>query len=147
MTSAFIDTSKVAVTVDEDTIYVRRKMDFGTKNLVGDTIARIQLRDGAVDTVIVTNGAYNFALMTHNIVGWEGPAFANGNGKPVACTPENISRLDPDLPVVQRALDKIKELNPLQREGTPDPLPSMIATAPDSPASPLPETAIATTST
>lgn len=113
--SAFVDTSRVAVTEGTSTIYVKRKMDFGTKCRVEDTLTQMAIKNGAVDNIRYTIGAQKLALAIHNIVGWEGPEFGG-----LACTEENIQRLDPEFPPLLRAQEKINELN-TPREPTPDP--------------------------
>ena len=116
----FIDVSKIAVTHGENTIFVKRKMDFGTTALVRDELFRIGLRNGGKpDSVYVSQGAQELALLVHNIVGWEGPGFAG-----VPCTEENIKRLDPDEPIIAAVVAKINELN-TKRAGEPDPKSSM----------------------
>lgn len=88
----FIDTERVAVRDDRgNTIYVRRKMDFGA-------VSRIQ---GAPDDQRL------IALYVANIVGWEGPDFQG-----VPCTAEHIARLDPNDPMVELIGNRIAELNP-----------------------------------
>ncbi len=140
---AFIDTSKVAVTDGENTIWVLRRMTFGVKCRVEDTLTRIALKDGQAGDLQITLGGQRLALSIHNIVGWEGPAFTDDQGKTVPCTPETIERLDPDFPVFVKAREKIVELN-APREVV-DPLASTTAGGPDS-ATSLP-TMTATTST
>jgi len=46
------------------------------------------------------------AMLVLNILGWSGPDFDN-----VPCTPENIRRLDPDQPVVEKAIEEITRRN------------------------------------
>jgi len=46
------------------------------------------------------------ALLTHNILGWQGPSFAS-----VSCTPSNIAMLDQDEPLVGRVLQEINDRN------------------------------------
>ncbi len=114
--SAFVDTSKLAITDGDNTIFVKRRMDFGTKCLVEDTLTRMALKDGAVDEIQLTLGAQKLALALHNIVGWEGPDFA---GTP--CTHENIRRLDDAYPLFVKAQNEITRLNTRRPEDTPDP--------------------------
>jgi hypothetical protein len=116
---AFLDTSKVAVRDGSNTIWVKRRMDFGTKCRVEDMLTRMAIstngnRSGEIQ---FTLGAQRLALAVHNIVAWEGPEF---NGVP--CDQSSIERLDPDFPVFRMALDKITDLNQ-PREDTADPLP------------------------
>lgn len=110
--SAFIDTSKVAITEGENTIYVKRRMDFGTKCRVEDYLTKIAVMDGKTREVQFTLGAQRLALAVHNIVGWDGPDFVDPvTKKPIACSPESIERLDPTYPLLIKAQERITELN------------------------------------
>jgi hypothetical protein len=102
--ATFVSNERVAVTVpgNPNTIYIRAKMDFGTKNRVLDALTSIQ-QSGAAEYHV---GPYLTALAEANIVGWEGPDFGG-----VPCTPENIARLDPDDPLVDAALNEIGKRN------------------------------------
>lgn len=108
----FVDTTKVPIALDHDpanVIFIRPKMDFGTKARVLDAIAKVQATDKGA-SVGVGMGAYQLALLQHNIVGWEGPAFGA-----VPCSPEAVARLDPDEPLVARVVEEIATRNPLGR--------------------------------
>jgi hypothetical protein len=88
----FIQTDRVPVTDDRgNTIWVRRKMDFGA----AATIQATPMQDRIIATYVV------------NILGWDGPDFQG-----VACTEEAIRRLDPTDPLVDQVGRKIAELNP-----------------------------------
>lgn len=115
---AFLDTSKVAVRDGSNTIWIKRRMDFGTKCRVEDMLTRMAISGTGNRTgeIQFTLGAQRLALAVHNIVAWEGPEF---NGVP--CDQEHIEKLDPEYPVFKAALDKITELNQ-PREDPPDPL-------------------------
>lgn len=99
------------ITPDLNVIFIRPKMDFGTKQKVIGAATRIiqdqrskrQSKDATVDIDV---GAYNMALLTNNILAWQGPAFAG-----VACTPTNIAMLDQDEPLVGRVLQEINDRN------------------------------------
>lgn len=101
----FVTGEPVAVTIGDNTIYVKRKMDFGTKSAVEDELIDIHSVPGGMVSERHL-GAYNVALLVHNIVSWTGPAFTG-----TACTPENIRHLDPGEPLVDLVLAKIQELN------------------------------------
>lgn len=111
---AFVDTSKVAVSDDANTIYIKRRMDFGTKCRVEDTLTQMALKNGEVGSIHFTLGAQKLALAIHNIIGWIGPDFA---GTP--CTPENIERLDPDYPLLLKVQARITELNTSKEDLSP----------------------------
>lgn len=112
--SAFVDTSRVAVTEtgeidvhavtpDTNVMYIRRKMDFGTRQKV--ISAAVAIAGGAGMEIDV--GAFQLALAQHNILDWAGPLFEG-----VACTPKHIARLDPNLPLLVATLNAIGERNP-----------------------------------
>lgn len=109
--SAFVDTSKIEITDGTNTFYIKRRMDFGTRCRVEDTMTQMAMKNGAVESIQLTIGAQKLALAIHNIVGWKGPDFAG-----VACTPENIERLDPDYPLLLQAQERITALNVPHRD-------------------------------
>lgn len=118
--------SKIPVEHTDDegqthTIYVRAKMDV-------DTLTRVKVEFNELNGSAqrLTLGAYQLALLRHNIVGWEGPAFDG-----VPCTREHIGRLDPDEPLVQRVLERIDELNPPPRTTDPEPVAGKNGSAPE----------------
>ena len=87
----FVDpNSRVPVTLAGNTIYIRAKMTAGVRAAVQDEMrARgFQQRD---EMEIRGIGSYRLALLRHNIVGWEGPAFDG-----VRCTRGNVDLLDLD---------------------------------------------------
>ena len=61
---------------------------------------------GEKDNVEFNVGAYQTALLVHNVLGWHGPSFGG-----YACTPENIAALDPDVPLVKLVVDAITDRN------------------------------------
>jgi hypothetical protein len=93
-------------------IWIKRAMDFGTTCRVQDTLTQMALKNGVPGNIHITIGAQNLALAMHNIVGWDGPAFTEPMTKKVMdCTPENIEKLHPKLPVFVLAQKRINELN------------------------------------
>lgn len=84
-------------------IFIRPKMDYATQKRVGTAGYKVGLK-GKEDEFDVADNL--IALMTFNIVGWSGPLFDG-----VPCTKENIQRLDPDQPVVEKALEEISRRN------------------------------------
>lgn len=115
--SRFVSDERVAVSLPDDPlhiIYIRPRMNVGIQNRLFSTIASIKaqsngaaIKVGAEGTVIGLDiGAYNLALLTCNIVGWAGPDFDN-----VECTPQNIERLDPDDPLLDKVLSEINTRN------------------------------------
>src|SRR4051794_17817260 len=94
-------------------------MTFGTRNKVVGDAAKVIQRQGASrrdrrrskgkgekDNVEFNVGAYQTALLVHNVLGWHGPSFVG-----VACTPENIATLDPDVALVKVVVDAISDRN------------------------------------
>lgn len=144
--SRFVDTSEVAVTDGDDTIYVRRKMGIGIASIVQDAIFKLSVRDGKLGDVRPSKAAYDLAMLQHNIVRWEGPGFANGNGKAKPVTPEAIAEIDQHDPLLRKALDRIVELN-APPEDAPDPKSSTSNGASTSTASAKRRPTEATTST
>lgn len=80
-----------------DTIAIKPRMDVATKACVMDAFAAL---------TNATPGAYQLALLTHNIVNWAGPSFDG-----VACTHAAIGALDPEEPLVVLALRSIQRRN------------------------------------
>jgi hypothetical protein len=107
----FVRDQPVPITEGSNTICIREKMSFGTKAACQDALADVSQREGGKAGLALRFGAYQAALLQHNILSWSGPAFDG-----VSCTPENIARLDPDEPLVQRVLEAIVERNPLQTQ-------------------------------
>lgn len=100
----FVHEDRVAVSLENDPhiIWIRAKMDFGTRQKIYSAMAQITAGLGDQPQVGFDMGAYQMALLQHNILAWEGPDF-----KGVPCTPENIGHLDPDDPLVQKTADEI----------------------------------------
>lgn len=113
----FVSDERVPVYLDEDPsniIYIRPKMNIGIQNRVMSSVASFKGGDVA-QGVEFNIGAYNIALLTCNVVGWQGPDFDN-----VECTPANIERLDPDDPLLDRVLGEINTRN-AKKKDAPDP--------------------------
>jgi hypothetical protein len=84
-------------------IFIRPKMDYATTKKVGTAGFKLGSASKEHELDIAEN---LIAMLTYNIVGWSGPDFDS-----VACTPENIRRLDPDQPIVEKTLDEITRRN------------------------------------
>jgi len=95
-------------------IYIKPRMDYGTKSAVMDTLAKMNVANGVPETQLMF-GAYSVALLVRNIVRWEGPQFEG-----VPCTPAIIVTLDPSEPLVELVVEEITRRNPLQRD-SPNP--------------------------
>jgi hypothetical protein len=108
----FVNGETLVLAEGPDAITIRARMDFGVYSAFMDDLLAIS---GPKLDITKHVGALNVALMTHNIVGWEGPGFLGPDGKPLPVTPENIRHLDPDNPLVERVLAEVQERNPLFR--------------------------------
>ena len=122
----FVDpNAKVAVTLGENTVYIKAKMSAGTKALLEDEIktsGSVRRKEGeeTVDEAAVSGfGSYGMLLRIHNIVAWEGPDFVDADGKPIPCTRANIMRMDPTDPLYDLVGERIGELN--KKQESPDP--------------------------
>jgi hypothetical protein len=114
----FVSTERVALTEGDDTIYIRTKMDVGTKNRVQSDITHFsQTEHGG--NVVVSIGLYQLILLRRNILDWDGPSFLDEQGKKIPCTPDNIERLDPDEPLVVKALEQVQERNLVKKSPNP----------------------------
>ena len=123
--SFFVPKEEVPVTLDgedvpfeeRNTIYIKPKMDHGTRNRLTSAVTRIKAsadgeRGGEIDM-----GAYNSAILYENIVRWTGPGF-----QAMPCTPENIDRLDPELPLLDKVLEEINARNKPKADDDPNSL-------------------------
>ena len=105
----FVSTERVPVTVEGDpnTIYIKPRMDYGTRQRVMG--AGTHLKQSAVGGDPEPDfdlGAYNVALLTENIVGWAGPQLDT-----MECTPANILSIDSDDPLLDAVLKEINDRN------------------------------------
>ncbi len=114
----FVTKDRVPVTVGDNTIFIRAKMDFGTRQRVIGAGVHLRPGEGAEGREMDIAG-YQIAMLAHNIVGWDGPAFAG-----VECTAAAIESLDPGELLVERVLEEISARNSAAREDAPDPKPS-----------------------
>lgn len=104
--------------VDTDCIYIKPRMNFGTKQRVMAAGVKLSqqagLDMGGGVGMTVDVGSYQIAQLLHNIVRWAGPSFAG-----VDLTEANILRLDPEEPLVKRVLQEIARGN--RTKESPDP--------------------------
>ena len=111
----FVDpTARVAVTLGENTIYIRAKMDAKTRALIQDELraSRGRSEDGDEDGSEMRGlGSYQLLLRVHNILDWEGPDFVDERGKKIPCTRADIGRMDPTDPLYDLVGERIGELN------------------------------------
>lgn len=117
--SIFVSKEPVAVSVDDkNIIYIRPKMGYGIEQkVIGEATKFTQAaksQNGSkapAQTVEVNIGAYNMALLTNNILRWEGPEFSG-----IPCTDENKAMLDDSDPLVEMVLKEITERNRGKKE-------------------------------
>ena len=123
--SAFIDPSATVAVSDEhgNTINIRQKMSLQVRGQVQRALASYKFdldEDGQVDRthteVTSSPQLQRLAMLQHNIVTWDGPAFrkrkSNGQlGGLTKVTPQSIARLNPDWPFMDKVYDAINELN------------------------------------
>jgi hypothetical protein len=109
--SRFISIEAVPVHTDDDpanVIYIKPKMDYATltkvRSAVVGTKSDLNLANIHMSLDLV---AANLALLTNNIVRWSGPDFDN-----TPCNAENIGRIDPDDPLLDKVLSEINRRNP-----------------------------------
>lgn len=121
----FVDMkAKVPVTVGDNTIYIRPKMSAGIKAQVEDELAATGVSGVRESVEMAGLGSYSLAILVHNIVGWEGPAFEDEAGNPIPCTRRYIEMLDLDEPLVEAVRNEIGKRNPSREkaaeEGDPN---------------------------
>ena len=92
-------------------IYIKARMDVETKGKVTSEMVTLGSDQKSLE---FRAGANETALLVHNIVRWEGPDFAG-----VACTAENIRRLDPTEPHIARVLEEIAARNKAKESPNP----------------------------
>lgn len=109
-----------------NSIWIPIKMGIHRKKVVQDALMTMSATpkaagdddttagDEAGATVGMSFGRYTMALLEHNILKWQGPAFTG-----MAVTRANIHRLDDDAPLVKAVIAEIGKRNPLK--GSPDP--------------------------
>ena len=112
----FIDPkATVEYKIDEqNTIWLKAKMDLRTKSAVQRDLLQMRVSDGSSDMAVhFSQMGQWLAVLKHNIVRWHGPRFVDEDGKRVPCKAENIDRLDPDANAdwLEAVVDKIDELN------------------------------------
>lgn len=108
----FVSKEPVPVTLDgENIIYIRPRMSYGIRQrLLG--MATHVTGQGKADFDL---GVYNLALLTENVVRWEGPMFA---GHP--CTPAEMEQLDPDDLLLDAVLSEINTRNMAKGDSDPN---------------------------
>jgi len=115
----FIDPrQRVPVTVGPNTVFIRSKMDLGTRAAVQDEIRASGIK---VEQEMEMRGigSYRLALLRHNVLAWEGPDFLDPNGHPIPCSRQNIALMDPNEPLVEAVAEEIGRRN--QPAESPDP--------------------------
>lgn len=88
-------------------IFIRPKMPYGVKQNVISAGSKVS-KDGEVG---FDGGAWRIALLTNNIVGWQGPKFQTEGGGRIPCNAANILLLDPTEPLVVKVIAEIDRRN------------------------------------
>jgi hypothetical protein len=108
-------TDEKDITPETDVIFIRPKMDFGTRQRVIGAATKLTAAKGgkpkrgkkaANPEASFDVGAYQVALLVHNVLAWSGPSFVG-----VACTATTIEQLNPDESLVARVLEEVAERN------------------------------------
>lgn len=125
MNSIFIDPSEqIAVTLDDNTIFVRSQIDFATYAKIEEGLMKLEMttarqsQNGKAKTdedvtigARYTKSGQRLAVLEECVVDWEGPKFTDKHGRKVPCTRAQIRRLNPHDPLVQRVLEEIDSRN------------------------------------
>ena len=112
-------------------IVIQPTMDYGTRQRVIGAATSVKVKlsgnrkqrraakargeKGDAQEAVMDVGVYQIALLVHNVIRWQGPAFDN-----MPCTPANIERLNPNEPLVKRVLEEIGERNATDDEDDSD---------------------------
>ncbi len=112
--SRFTDSQEIPITLDDDTvpfekrdiIWIKSKMDVGTRRAVGRALSTTTMGAGGVMQAELDLAGSNVALLENNITRWQGPGFEG-----VPFTREALSRMDPDDPLLDKALQEINRRN------------------------------------
>lgn len=114
--SAFVETTRIAVSDGENTMFIKSGLDFGTACAIRDGIDHASGGNGGTHSQLLV-------VLECMILGWEGPAFEDASGKAVPCTPDTIRQLDATFPLLERTNTRIAELMTARQE-TSDPNPT-----------------------
>jgi len=105
------DAAAVISDTPPNVIYIKSKMDVATDARVKSELVKMA---GDNKTMEMHLGENQLALLIHNIVRWEGPDLGM-----MPCTPENIRKLDPTEPHIEKVLETIAARN--KRKVAPNP--------------------------
>jgi hypothetical protein len=105
------DPSEVISNTPPRTIWIRAKMNVGVRNRVTGKMVKFGPNGKEVELDL---GENLNALLEENILAWEGGDFDG-----VPCTKENIRKLDPTDPFIDRVADEIAKRN--KPKESPDP--------------------------
>lgn len=113
----FVTVQEVPVTVGENTVIIKSKMDLATSVKVETEFTKI-IMDGGITTKDKVTAREKMVLLVHNVVGWSGPSFGN-----VKFAPAVIGTLDPealDMPLWDTVLQEIDKRNTKRTDPTPE---------------------------
>lgn len=96
------DPSEVISNTPPNVIYIKPKMDYATKAKTTSELFTLD-KESQIE---LHAGSSQMALLVHNIVKWEGPDLGG-----VPCTEENIRKMDPTEPHLEKVLEEIAKRN------------------------------------
>ncbi len=116
-------TDEKDLTPETNVVFILPKMSYGVRSkVIGEAAKIVAKQQGAQNRqqrraarsrrgqdsqeMEIDVGAHQLALLVHNIVAWQGPAFAG-----VPCIRENIELLDQDKPLVAKVIEEISDRN------------------------------------
>lgn len=96
---------EIPITEGEHTVYIRERMNFGTRKRVEGAAIKVGTNGATVSPDV---GLWQLALLAFNITRWDGPLL---QGKYISI--DTIENLDPALDdLMERALEEIAARNP-----------------------------------
>ena len=108
-----VKAGRVPITVGDDTVYIKSRMDWGTKKRLEGAVMQFDMATGDIRPDI---GGYSIALMQEMIVGWEGPGFMDDEtGKPTPCTRANITAFGDDAAIANEVFTELGKRFPLEK--------------------------------
>lgn len=122
--TTFVDPkAQVEIKLDEENVvWVRARMDLRTQAAIERELLQMRIDTNELGNgrssmpsldVVFSLTAQKMVLLKHNLKKWRGPLFVDERGRPVACSPEMIERLDPEenLWWIDLVAERVGELN------------------------------------
>lgn len=112
--SRFTESTEIPVSLDDesvpyqerDIVWIKSKMDVGTRRSVRKALTTMTVNANGTMQMALDLAGQNVALLEYNITRWQGPGF---DGIPF--TREALARIDPDDPLLDKALAEINRRN------------------------------------